>query len=64
MKDKDLTIQDCLKNAWQELLKGNTKGRDEWCAMAEKGFDGTGRDMPADTPIPLNLKDVTPQKNN
>ncbi len=64
MKTKDLTIQDCLRNAMQCLLKGDTQGRDAWCAMAEKGFDDTGRAMPADTPIPLDMKDVTPRLKN
>ena len=64
MKTKDLTIQDCMKNAWQALLNGDTKGRDEWCAMAEKGFPNDVDDMPCDTPIPLNMKDVTPKYNN
>lgn len=64
MKTKDLTIEDCLRNAFAATLKGDYKERDNWCAMAEKGFDGTGNDMPANTPIPLNMKDITPKYNN
>jgi hypothetical protein len=64
MRDKDLTIQDCLRNAMQCLLKGDTAGRDKWCAMAEKGFHNNTATMPVDTPIPLSMKDVTPKFNN
>ncbi len=61
MKTKDLTIQDCMRNAWQCLLDDDLKGRDQWVAMAEKGFDGSGEEMPANTPIHSNMKDITPR---
>ncbi len=31
-----LTVKKCLQNAWQCLLRGDTAGRDEWCARAEQ----------------------------
>lgn len=30
-----LTGEDCLRNAFQCLLKGDTAGRDRWVAMAK-----------------------------
>ena len=61
MKDKgDLTVQDCMKNAWACLLKGDLEGRDEWVAMTEKGFIGKGESVSCDTLINQNMKDVTP----
>ena len=63
MKDKDLTVEDCLKNAFQSLLNGDTQQRDVWCAMAEKGFNGK-ESVPKDTPVMREMKDVTPTKCN
>lgn len=63
MKDKDLTVEDCLKNAFQSLLNGDEDQRDVWCAMAEKGFDGR-ESVPGDTPVMRAMKDITPMKAN
>ena len=48
----EITVQDCLRGAWQALLKGDTDTRDILCAMAERAFDGPGS-VPGDTPVPI-----------
>lgn len=41
MSDKTtITVEDCLKGAFQALLKGDTHQRDVLCAMAEKTMKG------------------------
>lgn len=36
----NITVQDCMREAFDCLLKGDTDGRDRWCALAERAFDG------------------------
>lgn len=55
-----LTVQDCLQGAFQALLKGDTKTRDELCALAETAFEGNGAkqgmatgSIPGDTPVKI-----------
>lgn len=48
----DITIEDCLKGAWQALLNGDTKTRDTLCAMAEKTFvENNAEVLPANTSV-------------
>lgn len=58
MADKtDLTVEDCLRGAFQALLRGDTTERDKLCAMAERAFK-TNDPLPGNTPVPLG-KDGT-----
>jgi len=36
----DITIEDCVKGAWQALLRGDLEERDRLCNLAEIGFNG------------------------
>lgn len=36
----DITIEDCLKGAFQALLRGDLEERDRLCKLAEIGFNG------------------------
>lgn len=38
-----LTVKKCLQNGFQRLLKGDTAGRDEWCARAKQILDQQDR---------------------
>lgn len=53
MDTTEITVQDCLRGAWQALLMGNTADRDKLCAMAERAFKGSNEPIPGDTPVPL-----------
>lgn len=51
----EITVDDCLKGAWQALLKGDTETRDKLCAMVERAFDGQ-ESIPGNTIVPMNPK--------
>lgn len=45
-----ITLEDCLKGAFQALLKGDTAERDRLCALAERTFNNHGNiELPGDT---------------
>jgi hypothetical protein len=45
-----ITVEDCLKGAFQALLRGDTADRDRLCAMAEKAMRGKPC-VPGNTPV-------------
>ena len=51
-KQADFNLQDCLAGAFQALLRGDTVERDKLCALAERAFETTGKDvLPGDTSV-------------
>lgn len=52
-----ITLKDCLAGAFQALLQGDTKTRDELCAMAETAFGNKiVHSLPDDTEITTIVK--------
>jgi len=47
-----LTVDDCLRAAFQAILKGDTKTRDDLCNLAEKSFNGHDV-VTGDTEVPI-----------
>lgn len=38
-----MTPEQCLKKAWEALLRGDTVGRDRWCGLARTLYDAQAR---------------------
>ena len=55
---RQYTVEECLKNAFECLTRGDTHGRDIWCAMGEKAFLCGSGELPGNTPIPLKSEKI------
>jgi hypothetical protein len=65
-----MTVEDCMKLAWQSLLKGDTAGRDRYCDLAknlmavrdrlDRGYPNTEAIV---TSAPICLPDLSKQQN-
>lgn len=53
----NITVEDCLRGAFQALLRGDTATRNRLCDAAMKAVRAGEQEMPADRPVnPSDLK--------
>lgn len=53
MNNTEMTVKDCMKSAWEALLKGDTQTRDAMCGLAKRAFDNGETEVSSDKVIPI-----------
>ena len=48
-----LTVEDCLRGAWQAMLDGDHDTFDKLCAMADRAFHGDEATIPITRAVPI-----------